>query len=125
MLTVTKRFTFEACHNLPLYDGKCARLHGHSYILEVTVSGRRIIDKDNPKYGMIIDFKDLKRIVNENVIEKVDHSNLNDIFEYSTDENMVVEIFNTIKNVLPTSLKLVSCKLWETADSYAEYTGED
>ena len=65
MITVTKHYGFEACHHLPHYDGACANLHGHSYKLDVTIGGRIITDKDNPKQGMILDFKDLKNIINE------------------------------------------------------------
>ena len=59
MTTVTKLFEFEACHHLPHYDGACHNLHGHSYKLEVTVSGQVSKNENDPKCGMIIDFKDL------------------------------------------------------------------
>lgn len=122
MLTVTKRFTFEACHHLPYYEGACHRLHGHSYKLNVTVTGDRITDKDNPKCGMIIDFKDLKKIVNKEVVDRYDHTDLNTFFENPTAENMVVAMAHDIEHNLPEGVKLVSVKLWETEDSYAEYT---
>ena len=64
MITVTKRFKFEAAHFLPYYDGACANMHGHSYHLDVTVIGDLCTDTNNPKCGMIIDFKDLKALVN-------------------------------------------------------------
>jgi 6-pyruvoyltetrahydropterin/6-carboxytetrahydropterin synthase len=122
MLTVTKRFTFEACHHLPYYEGACHRLHGHSYKLNVTVTGDRITDENNPKCGMIIDFKDLKKIVNKEVIDKYDHTDLNTFFENPTAENMVLAMAYDIEHNLPEGIKLVSVKLWETEDSYAEYT---
>ena len=59
MTTVTKIFKFEACHNLPHYEGACHNLHGHSYKLEVTVGGTVETSTNNPKCGMIVDFKDL------------------------------------------------------------------
>ena len=61
-IRITKKFTFEAGHALYGYDGKCKNVHGHSYKLYVTVIGVPITDKDNVKYGMVIDFSDLKSI---------------------------------------------------------------
>ena len=57
-IRITKKFTFEAGHALYGYDGKCKNVHGHSYKLYVTVIGVPIADKDNVKYGMVIDFSD-------------------------------------------------------------------
>lgn len=122
MITVTKKFSFEACHHLPHYVGACHNLHGHSYKLSVTVGGNIIKDTNNPKCGMIVDFKDLKKIVKENVVDKYDHSNLNDFFENPTAEIMVEDIAHSIMQKLPKEVYLVSVKLWETEDSYAEYT---
>ena len=75
-IRITKRFSFEAGHALYGYDGKCKNLHGHSYKLSVTVVGSPITDKTNPKFGMVIDFTDLKRIVIEEIIDKFDHSTI-------------------------------------------------
>lgn len=119
MLTVTKHFGFEACHHLPFYEGACHNVHGHSYKLDVTVGGQII--KDGPKQGMIIDFKDLKKIVKENVVDKLDHSDLNEFYANPTAELMVVDIAYSIMQKLPKEIYLVSVKLWETEDSYAEY----
>ena len=121
MVTVTKIFMFEASHHLPHYVGACHNLHGHSYKLEVTVSGNIITDKENPKCGMIVDFKDLKEIVKEVVVDKYDHSYLNEFFSNPTAEIMVNKIATDIIAELPSRLCLVSCKLWETTTSYAEY----
>lgn len=119
MLTVTKHFGFEACHHLPYYEGACHNVHGHSYKLDVTVGGQVI--KDGPKQGMIIDFKDLKKIVKENVVDKLDHSDLNEFYANPTAELMVTDIAYSIMQKLPKEVYLVSVKLWETEDSYAEY----
>lgn len=130
---ITKRYTFEAAHSLPNYEGKCSRLHGHSYKLEVTVSGGidtmsiiRAFQNDEPilaKEGMVIDFSELKRHI-KSVVEVYDHSNLNDHFILPTAEFMVVQIFRDLKSKLGNSVKVESVKLWETEDSYAEYRGE-
>ena len=66
-IRITKKFTFEAGHALYGYDGKCKNVHGHSYKLYVTVIGKPISDKDNVKYGMVIDFSDLKSIVKKEI----------------------------------------------------------
>ena len=121
MLTVTKIFKFEAAHHLPHYEGACHNVHGHSYKLEVTIGGSVVTSTSNPKCGMICDFKDLKKLVNEIVVDKYDHSNLNDYFENPTAENMVKQIALDIIAGLPKNCYLVSCKLWETETSYAEY----
>ena len=92
MTTVTKIFTFDACHHLPHYDGACNKQHGHTYKLEVTVTGKVDRDITNPKCGMIIDFKDLKKIVDDTVISNHDHSKLNDFFENPTAEMMMEKI---------------------------------
>ena len=116
---VTKIFEFEACHHLPHYKGACHNLHGHSYKLEVTVGGT--IKEDGNKRGMVIDFKDLKKIVKEVAVDKYDHANLNDFFPNPTAEIMVEQIALDIMENLPTEVFLDSVKLWETSTSYAEY----
>ena len=124
MISVTKIFMFEASHHLPHYEGACHNLHGHSYKLEVTVTGNIQVDSSNPKCGMIIDFKDLKEIVKETVIDKYDHSYLNDFFPNPTAEIMVLDIAREINKALlekDLDIQLESCKLWETTTSYAEY----
>ena len=123
MLTVTKIFHFEAAHSLPDYKGACHNLHGHSYKLEVTVGGR--VQASGEKKGMIIDFKDLKSIVYKFILNKLDHTNLNEMFDNPTAEDMVRYIGNVLYPVFKNeSLELVKIRLWETNDSYAEYTPE-
>lgn len=121
MLTITKSFEFEACHHLPFYVGKCHELHGHSYKLDVTIGGNLITDINNEKVGMLMDFSDLKALVNEKVIDRFDHNYLNRTFSNPTAESMVESIFMVLKSCLPENVFLVSVKLWETRTSYAEY----
>ena len=132
-IEVTKIFRFEAAHKLPNYEGDCANLHGHSYKLEVTV--RRAFGKalafeneyDNDTSTlpateyMVMDFKELSKIVKENIIKDVDHKYLNDIFEYPTAENMVYTFAEILHNKLPSNVFLVRVRLWETESSFAEY----
>ena len=109
---LTKRFSFEAAHNLLNYSGKCKNLHGHSYALEVTVIGE-------PEHnGMIMDFYDVKKIVEERVIDKLDHTYLNDIIEQSTAERITLWIWNALYKELPS---LYEIKLFETEDSCVTY----
>lgn len=115
-MCVTKCFGFEAAHYLPDYDGPCSRLHGHSYKLQVTVSGA--IDTVS---GMIIDFNILKKVIKELIVDKYDHSYLNDYFELPTAENMVYDFFKVLDSKFSQmGIDVESVKLWETESSYAE-----
>src|SRR4051812_9313833 len=71
---VTKIFYFEMAHALYGYDGPCKNIHGHSYVLSVTVLGKINSNARDPKCGMVIDFCDLKQIVQEPIINRFDHS---------------------------------------------------
>ena len=142
---VTKEFKFEMAHALWNYDGLCKNIHGHSYILYVTVLGEPIADNNNKKLGMVIDFGDLKKIVNQVIVTDMDHSlvvseksNYTPLFETEqmfehhhilpyqpTCENMVVDFAERIKKLLPESVKLHSVRLYETATSYAEWNVDD
>ena len=132
-ISVTKIFEFEAAHRLPHHKGKCCNLHGHTYKLEVEVAAR-VVDFyafNDPREmggkvtGMVMDFGDLKKIVKEEVIDKLDHKMLNDlggicgIFEdYPTAENICLWIESRIKarGIFPCRIRL-----WETSTSYAEW----
>ena len=122
---VTKEFEFEAAHHLLNYDGACANVHGHSYKLQVTVSGS--INPFETEYAtdcMVLDFKYLKKIVKDEIIDTHDHKDLNLIYSNPTAEIMVIEMFNCLNECLPKDVKLESVKLWETSTSFAEYRGE-
>lgn len=129
---VTKVFKFEAAHKLPGYNGDCCKLHGHSYKLEVTVKGEVNPHSNNPYDCMAFDFNELSRIVKENIIERFDHSYINDLdmsfltFEDSeevipTAENMVIYFSEVLQCKLPKDVKLVKVRLWETETSYATF----
>lgn len=114
--SVTKCFDFEAAHFLPEYEGACSRLHGHSYKMQVTVSGS--VDEAS---GMIVDFNVLKSVVKKCVVDKYDHQYLNEFFKLPTAENMVQHIFKELNNqFIKMGLVLDSVKLWETESSFAE-----
>jgi len=148
-MLLTKIFTFEAAHKLTKYHGKCERMHGHSYKLEVTIEG------ESQENGMILDFGVLKKIVKEQVLNKLDHYTLNDIIENPTCENMAQWIWTQLED-LPSLLvaekedpnlsedikrlfdaadlsemvkevnekvHLFEIKLWETDTSYVTFRG--
>jgi len=144
-IRVTKEFRFEMAHALWDYDGACKNIHGHSYRMFVTIIGEPINDKDSPKNGMVMDFGDLKRLVNAAIVDKFDHAVVfssaaptKDLFftpqmfeKYEilpfqpTCELLVAEFAARIKPLLPPEVKLYSLRLYETATSYAEWFAED
>lgn len=145
-IRITKHFDFESAHALWGYDGKCKNIHGHSYHLYVTVIGEPIIDSENPKNGMVMDFGDLKVIVKKEIVTKFDHAVVlnensphkelaNTINDYShkvvlvpyqpTSENMLLDFSERIQRQLPQNVLLHSLKLYETANSYAEWFADD
>jgi 6-pyruvoyltetrahydropterin/6-carboxytetrahydropterin synthase len=113
---VRRRFEFESAHLLPNHPGKCRNLHGHSYILEVTVD--RAVD---PQSGMAIDFADLKTVVKTEVVDVLDHKYINDIMENPTAEVMAVWIWKRLHRPLPG---LVEIELHETRNCSVIYRGE-
>jgi len=114
---VTKAFTFDAAHNLINYKGKCEALHGHTYRLEVTVCGT----PNELENGLLMDFGDLKDLVNKEVLSKLDHSYLNDHFEQPSTELVAMWVFETLRpHVEKLGLVLTSVKLFETATSWVE-----
>lgn len=122
-VSATKRFTFEAAHQLPGHEGACQYLHGHTYVLEVTaarVDGGTI--EIGPSQGMVIDFSELKVIVKKHIIDRLDHSCLNDVLPYRpTAENMAIAFLEELNDHLHT-INITRVRLWETQDSYAEAT---
>ena len=122
MLTVCKRFTFEASHFLPDYLGPCGNMHGHRFELEVEVKATDTFTGD-----MIIDFKDLKKIVKENIIDRVDHTVLNKVFPHfsPTAENLVRHFVTLLKGkFFGYNCILHRIKLHETENSFAEWRKE-
>ena len=145
-IRITKQFDFETGHALYGYDGKCKNVHGHSYKLSVTVIGTPISDTSNVKFGMVIDFGDLKKIVKEEVVDPFDHATvfnkntphmelakeLKDrghkviLADYQpTSENMVIDFATKIKARLSKEIQLHSIKLRETDTAFAEWFASD
>ncbi len=109
-MRLCREFYFDAAHFIPHYKGKCEQLHGHTYRLEVVIEGG--VKKD----GMVIDFAKLKEIVETQVLEKLDHRSLNELFENPTAENILEWIAQQLKSYLP----LCSLKLWEGQGKWVE-----
>jgi 6-pyruvoyltetrahydropterin/6-carboxytetrahydropterin synthase len=145
-IRITKQFSFETGHALYGYDGKCKNVHGHSYKLSVTVIGCPILDNNNVKFGMVIDFSDLKKIVQEEIVNQFDHATVFNgntphidlanelktrghhviVVDYQpTSENMVIDFAEKIKRRLPQNINLFSLKLQETESSFAEWFASD
>lgn len=125
---VTKRVTFEACHYLPNYEGKCANLHGHSYKVEVTFKGQVFSPEDVSEttpsaLAMVHDFTDIKKLLNRTVVDRFDHKNLNDFLVIPTAEGLAVDIYDRIREELENKAdyEIVKVRVWETEDSYATY----
>lgn len=108
-MQIRKSFSFEAAHVLPHHPGKCSRLHGHSYRLEVAVEGP--LQATGPAAGMIEDFDAVSRLVKAAVIGALDHRSLNELIENPTAENIVVWIWSRLAPELP---RLAELTLWET-----------
>lgn len=145
-IRITKQFSFETGHALYGYDGKCKNVHGHSYKLSVTVIGTPITDSTNVKFGMVIDFSDLKKIVREEIVDVFDHATVFNqntphielaselksrdhhvilVGYQPTSENMVIDFAAKIKSRLPESIALHSLRLQETETSFAEWFQSD
>ncbi len=144
-IRVTKEFGFESAHALWNYDGKCKNIHGHSYKLMITVLGETITDSSNIKLGMVIDFGDLKQIVNQHIVSVFDHAlilntkapktgfnSIPEMFDrmlivdyQPTCENMVADFARIIAKELPQGVALFSIRLYETPTSYAEWFAQD
>lgn len=134
MICITKKIEFEAAHRLSNYSGACSQIHGHTYKLEVTLCGP--IDPDT---DMIMDFKNLKLILQNTVLSHFDHSLIlkdnpenREIFSaYSgkvtwmetepTAERMIEWIVREVSRILPKGLAPAEFKLYETSGSYVTW----
>ncbi|MEY2397949.1 MAG: 6-pyruvoyltetrahydropterin/6-carboxytetrahydropterin synthase [Actinomycetota bacterium] len=111
---VTRSFSFEAAHQLEWHAGACKNLHGHSYRLEVTVAG------DVNDNGIVIDFSDLRAVVEREVICRFDHTYLNDLLPNPTAELIAADIWQRLADA---GLPVERVVLWETENSRVEIGG--
>ena len=136
MVYLTRVEHFNAAHKLynPKWSqeqneqvfGKCANQnwHGHNYELFVTVKGQ-----PNPDTGFVFDVKELSRIINQYVIEHIDHKNLNVDVPFMKDqlcstENLAIAIWKQLQPQIPAGVQLHGIKLYETPRIFVEYFGE-
>lgn len=137
MFKIAKEFQFDACHMLDGHNGKCHNLHGHTYRLLVEISDELITNGSSA--DMVMDYADLKLIVNQQIVDQLDHAFLyhqdsanecqiatllqqmqRKVFAFpcrTTAEGMSKFIFDRLSPFLPVSM----IKLWETPTSYCEY----
>ena len=139
MIRLTKIFHFEMAHALSQYNGPCKNIHGHTYSLHVTIG----VDKEPADYipapGILVDFKTIKKIVQENIIQVLDHSlllsreyteqnpaclALHNLIIFEADpsaENLLLYIRRQLSEFLPAGVSLKKLVLFETQESYAEW----
>ncbi len=111
-MQIRKSFSFEAAHVLPHHPGKCGRLHGHSYRLEVAIEGP--LQAQGPATGMIEDFDVVSRVVRASVIAELDHRSLNELIENPTAERIALWAWERLARELRGLAELT---LWETPTS--------
>ena len=140
MISVTKIFRFETAHAIYGYEGPCKHIHGHSYVLHVTVSSTNGHQEGYiEKPGFVVDFKVLKKLVGEAIVERLDHKlilskeylatkptleteeNLEVWDMEPSAENILFFSKEKISKALPEGIQLVKLRLYETADSFAEW----
>src|SRR5690606_2231277 len=117
-MILVKEFEFDAAHNLVNYHGKCENLHGHTYKLVIKLEGK-------PDHeGMVYDFVELKKLVNEKIINIFDHSYLNNIIPQPTAENIAIYTWNNLKEHIDrNNCRLYEVQVWETKTSGIVYRG--
>lgn len=148
---VVKEFKWDMAHMLAEHNGLCKNVHGHSYKLQVKVTRKsnELIENTRHSDGMVIDFKDLKDIVEKNIIDPLDHAFMywtksSDQVEHQIADVLIMNKRKVVKvNYRPTAeemardffirltdelnnydIKLVSVKVWETPTSFAEVNQE-
>lgn len=145
IIRITKIFKFETAHALAGYDGLCKHIHGHSYELQVTITGEPISDPSSPKMGMVMDFGDLKRLVRRLIVDRYDHALVlaeqsrhlipeknADLFGkviivpwQPSSEGFLVDFARVLKAELPVGVSLHHLFLRETPTSFAEWYADD
>ena len=134
MVYLTRKLSFSAAHQLRVEGlsdeenrrifGECSRLHGHNYVLEVTIAG-----EPDPRTGMVINLFELDAIVKDRVIARLDHRNLNeDVEEFkttaSTVEMIAKYVWERLRGAVPGA-RLHRVRVWEDQESFADYCGEE
>ncbi len=146
-MQITTRLEFDSGHRIPNHKSQCRNLHGHRYVLEITLSGDIITQENASENGMVMDFSDVKSIAKESVVNVWDHAFL--VYQHDmevlnflnslpnhktvvfptvpTAENMALEAFRILKSkyhdTYGNHLKLEKVRLYETPNSWADELG--
>lgn len=123
MFELSVKVEFEAAHRIVGYPGKCNRLHGHNWTVEVNVTGEKLNE-----LGMLVDFKDLKEEVMV-VMDRLDHQYLNELPAFAEGHNPTAEhiaeyIYDALatQTVFQQNCQLKNVKVWESAKSAVIYS---
>ncbi len=143
-MEITTRLEFDAGHRIPNHKSQCRNLHGHRYVIEITLTGNIIAQEDASENGMVMDFSDVKQIAKERLVNLWDHAFLvykNDapVLDFlnslpshktvifptvPTAENMAAEAFRILnseyQDTYGTQLKLSRVRLYETPNNWAD-----
>lgn len=143
-MLITRRLEFDAGHRISTHTSQCRHLHGHRYVIEVTLSGNIISDEGVPEQGMVMDFSEVKRIVQTHIVDQWDHSFLvyrNDsvvlnflqslpdhktivLESQPTAENLATIAFQILdqafQDTYGNQLKLERVRLYETPNCWAD-----
>ena len=119
MYRITVNDYFSSAHMLRGYKGKCEKLHGHNWKVEIEIEGEELDD-----IGLLIDFKDIKKILADS-IEFLDHKLINDIEPFDkinpSSEQISKFLHERIGNMLPEKINIVKTSIWESENSKASY----
>ncbi|MEX0935465.1 MAG: 6-carboxytetrahydropterin synthase QueD [Gemmatimonadota bacterium] len=122
MYTVSVQAHYDSAHFLQNYKGKCERLHGHRYVVEVALQTEQLNEA-----GIAFDFVDLKRVLRE-LADGLDHQNLNDLPAFdgveTSAENQARYFYDQLRDRLPRELTkgLLYARVWETPTQWAQYS---
>ncbi|VVE63576.1 6-carboxy-5,6,7,8-tetrahydropterin synthase [Pandoraea captiosa] len=146
MITITRKLEFDAGHRIPDHRSQCRNLHGHRYVLEITLAGEVSRESGASDNGMVMDFADVKALANEHLVSVWDHAFLvyegdtavRDFLETMPDhktvvfdrvptvENLAAAAFDKLSHVFDArygrDLRLVRLRLYETPNCWSEVT---
>jgi 6-pyruvoyltetrahydropterin/6-carboxytetrahydropterin synthase len=145
--TITRKLEFDAGHRIPDHRSQCRNLHGHRYVLEITLQGELVETEGAPDRGMVMDFADVKALAMEHLVSKWDHAFIvyardeivRGFLEQMADhktvvldriptvENLAAEAFRILSGVYDAhygvNLKLKRIRLYETPNCWADVEG--
>ena len=147
MQTITRKLEFDAGHRIPDHRSQCRNLHGHRYVLEITLQGELVETEGAPDRGMVMDFADVKALAMEHLVNKWDHA----FIVYARDEvvrsfldtmadhkTVVLDRIPTVENLAAEAFRILSCvyndhygvdlklkrvRLYETPNCWADVEG--